>query len=194
MAELLRSRKPLGACTASVGAGQDRQAGFRFMTTLVGCEALSVFPMRRRDPLDLCEAIVGAAQPRRAIRTQVNNPEGSYTGLSPVACHVLFGASREEIMPGERSNNMAMSELVVCCRFIFLCLYLKVLHGGIQHRQMHAASGVLTRLESCALMSPALQAVLYWVQYVAVGSNHEKGKLPAANLSALAETAPEAPC
>ena len=82
---------------------------------LVGCKALRILLLALQDPLDSCEAIVGAAQPRRAARAQVNNPDASYAGMSPVARRVLFGASGEETMPGERGNNMAMSELVVCC-------------------------------------------------------------------------------
>ena len=67
---------------------------------------------------------MGAAQPRRAARAQVNNPEASYAGMSPVARRVLFGASGEETMPGERGNAMAMSELVVCCLSVMSYLYL----------------------------------------------------------------------
>ena len=94
--------------------------------------------------------------------------------MSPVARRVLFGASGEETMPGERGNTMAMSELVVSCLFIPLSCYLDcrpvsnamamselvdvvpstphiatfltVLHCGIQPRQMHAASHVLIDL------------------------------------------------
>ena len=63
---------------------------------------------------------MGAAQPRRAAGAQVNNPEASYGGMSPVARRVLFGASGKETMPGERGNTMAMSELVVICFSITL--------------------------------------------------------------------------
>ena len=58
---------------------------------------------------------MGAAQPRRAARLQVNNLEASYAGMSPVARRVLFGASSDEAMPGERGSTVAMSELVVRC-------------------------------------------------------------------------------
>lgn len=86
-----------------------------------GTDSPSLAP---QDPLDSCEAIVGAAQPRRAARAQVNHQEASYAGMSPVARRVLFGASGEETMPGERGNTMAMSELVVTCLSTTLSCYL----------------------------------------------------------------------
>ena len=99
-------------------------AGSRYIACsgqMQGTDSPSLAP---QDPLDSCEAIVGAAQPRRAARAQVNNPDASYVGMSPVARRVLFGASGEEAMPGERGNTMAMSELVVTCLSTTLSCYL----------------------------------------------------------------------
>ena len=94
---------------------------------------------------------MGAAQPRRAARAQVNNPEASYAGMSPVARRVLFGASGEETMPGERGNTMAMSELVVGCLSITPYCYL-LCSPALQHpAQADTCSFTcLDRLAHCA--------------------------------------------
>ena len=112
-----------------------------------------------QDPLDSCEAIVGAAQPRRAARHQVNNPDASFAGMSPVARRVLFGASGEEAMPGERGNTMAMSELVVCLSLSsHVATSLTALHCGVQPRQTPCNLGCIGGLAPSASL-PHLDSV-----------------------------------
>ena len=109
-----------------------------------------------QDPLDSCEAVVGAAQPRRAARAQVNNSEASYAGMSPVARRVLFGASGEEAMPGERGNTTAMSELVVRCLSSSPCRYLPYSPVAPDPAQADARSLTsLDRLAPCASLLPS---------------------------------------